>query len=124
MGGIAMRFVHPLQIACAAATRDQRFGGITTSTPGARNEPKSPPRNDRIAIMKKLFIGTALAALVGNPVLAADMLVKAPAAPTYSWGGFYIGGNVGWLGIEGVSMSGTPADSATAALFGARKEAP
>ncbi len=77
-----MRFVHPLQIACVAATRDQRFGGITTSTPGARNEPKSSPRNDRIAIMKKLFIGAALAALVGNPVLAADMLVKAPAAPS------------------------------------------
>jgi outer membrane immunogenic protein len=68
--------------------------------------------------MKKLFIGAALAALVGNPVLAADMLVKAPAAPTYSWGGFYVGGNVGWLGIEGVSLSGTPADNATAALFG------
>jgi outer membrane immunogenic protein len=118
MGGIAMRFVHRLQIARVAARRDQRFGGITTSTPGAGNEPKSLPRNDRIAIMKKLFIGTALAALLGNPVLAADMLVKAPATPAYSWGGFYIGGNVGWLGIEGVSLSGTPADSATAALFG------
>jgi outer membrane immunogenic protein len=118
MGGIAMRFVHLLQIACVAAASDRRFGDVTTSTPGARNEPKSLPRNDRIAIMKKLFIGTALAALVGNPVLAADMLVKAPAAPTYSWEGLYVGGNVGWLGIEGVSLSGTPADDATVALLG------
>ena len=46
------------------------------------------------------------------------MPVKAPPAPTYSWEGFYVGGNVGWLGIEGVSLSGTPADSATATLLG------
>jgi outer membrane immunogenic protein len=68
--------------------------------------------------MRQLFIGAALAALVGSPVLAADLPVKAPPAPTYSWEGFYVGGNVGWLGIEGVSLSGTPADSATAALLG------
>jgi outer membrane immunogenic protein len=66
--------------------------------------------------MRKLFIGAALAALVGTPVLAAD--VKAPAPQTYSWEGLYIGGNVGWLGIGGVSLSGTPADSATLAFLG------
>jgi outer membrane immunogenic protein len=113
-----MRFVHPLQIVCVAAASEQRFGDVTTcAAPGARNGPKSLQGNHRIAVMKKLFIGAVLAALVGNPVLAADMLVKAPAAPTYSWGGFYVGGNVGWLGIEGVSLSGTPADSATANFF-------
>jgi outer membrane immunogenic protein len=68
--------------------------------------------------MTKLFIGAALAALGATPVLAADMAVKAPAAQTYSWEGFYIGGNVGWLGIEGVSLSGTPADSDTLAFLG------
>ncbi|MBV9971299.1 MAG: porin family protein [Xanthobacteraceae bacterium] len=67
--------------------------------------------------MKKLFIAAALAALTGTPVLAADMAVKAPAPQTYSWEGLYIGGNVGWLGIEGVSLSGTPADSATLAFL-------
>ena len=68
--------------------------------------------------MTKLFIGAALAALVATPVLAADMPVKTPAAPAYSWEGLYVGGNVGWLGIEGVSLSGTPADSNTVALLG------
>jgi outer membrane immunogenic protein len=68
--------------------------------------------------MRKLFFGVALAALVGTPVIAADMPVKAPPAPAYSWEGLYIGGNVGWLGIAGVSLSGTPADGNTAAFLG------
>ena len=34
-----MRFVHPLQVAYLAATRDQRFGDVTTSAaPGAHNK--------------------------------------------------------------------------------------
>jgi hypothetical protein len=47
----------------------------------------------------------AAVALSAGVPLAADMPVKAPAAPAYSWEGFYVGGNVGWLGIEGVSLS-------------------
>ena len=115
-----MRFVHPLQVAYLAATSDQRLCDVTTSAaPGADHGPKSLQRNHRIAIMKVLFIGAAFAAaLVASPVLAADLPAKAPPAPAHSWEGFYVGGNVGWLGIEGVSLSGTPADTATAALFG------
>ncbi len=68
--------------------------------------------------MRNLFIGAAFAALVGTPALAADMPLKAPAAQTYSWEGLYVGGNVGWLGIEGAGLSGTPADSDTLAFLG------
>jgi outer membrane immunogenic protein len=68
--------------------------------------------------MTKLFIGASLAALIATPVFAADMPVKTPSTPAYSWEGLYVGGNVGWLGIEGVSLSGTPADSNTVALLG------
>jgi outer membrane immunogenic protein len=50
-------------------------------------------------IMKKLLIaGAALAALIGTPALAADMALKAappPAAPAWSWTGFYAGVNLG-----------------------------
>jgi outer membrane immunogenic protein len=50
--------------------------------------------------MRKAAIGiVAVAAMIGTPVLAADMAVKAPPqppAPVYSWTGFYIGGNVGY----------------------------
>jgi outer membrane immunogenic protein len=67
--------------------------------------------------MKRPFIASVLAALLGTPVLAADMYVKAPAVQTYSWEGLYIGGNVGWLGIEGVNVSATPADSDTLAFL-------
>ena len=48
--------------------------------------------------MKKLLIaGAALAALIGTPALAADMPLKAPlpAAPAWSWTGFYLGLNGG-----------------------------
>jgi outer membrane immunogenic protein len=68
--------------------------------------------------MTKLFIGAALTALLATPVIAADMAVKAAAPQAYSWEGLYIGGNVGWLGIEGVGLSGTPADSDTLAFLG------
>jgi len=48
--------------------------------------------------MKKLLIaGAALAALAGSPVFAADLALKAPppAAPAWSWSGFYAGVNLG-----------------------------
>ena len=114
-----MRFAHPLPIARVVTTRTRRVGEVSTSSALATSlRPNKVGSNDRIAIMKKLFIGAALAALVGTPVLAADMTVKAPAPQTYSWEGLYIGGNFGWLGIEGVSLSGTPADSDTLAFLG------
>jgi outer membrane immunogenic protein len=48
---------------------------------------------------KPILIGSAVAAaLLGTPVLAADMAVKAPPppAPVYRWTGFYVGGNIGY----------------------------
>jgi outer membrane immunogenic protein len=49
--------------------------------------------------MSKAAIGIiAFAALIGTPVLAADMPLKAPPPPppVSSWTGFYLGGNVGY----------------------------
>jgi outer membrane immunogenic protein len=51
--------------------------------------------------MKKVIGIATIATLIGTPVLAADMLVKAPppAAPVaYDWSGCYVGGNAGWVG--------------------------
>ena len=52
--------------------------------------------------MKKPALGLiAIAALIGTPVFAADMAVKAPpspaptASPPHDWSGFYLGLNVG-----------------------------
>src|SRR5580692_2070991 len=52
--------------------------------------------------MKKLILGTAFAALIAVPALAADMPMKSPPMPAPvaapSWTGFYIGlhGGAGW----------------------------
>jgi outer membrane immunogenic protein len=111
-----MRLIRFLPIARTTATRGRRnhdFG-----CPERAPSDEDSHGNYGIVIMTKLFIGAALAALIGTPALAADMAVKAPAPPVYSWEGLYIGGNVGWLGIEGVSLAGAPADSATLALLG------
>ena len=66
---------------------------------------------------KTLLFGIWTAALVGSPAFAADMPVKAPPAPAlapYNWGGFYIGGNVGysWGRID------TDVNAANLAQFG------
>jgi outer membrane immunogenic protein len=46
--------------------------------------------------MKKLLVaGITAAALCGASAFAADMPMKAPMAPTFSWTGCYIGANVG-----------------------------
>jgi outer membrane immunogenic protein len=119
MGGIAMRFTHHPRIAHLVTTRTRHVGDASTSSaPAAGVEPDKIGSNDRISTMKRLLIGAAVAALVATPVLAADMAVKAPTPQAYDWEGLYIGGNVGWLGIEGVGLSGTPADSDTLAFLG------
>jgi outer membrane immunogenic protein len=49
--------------------------------------------------MNKLANAVAAIALLGTPVFAADMPVKAPSpapAPVSSWTGFYVGANVGY----------------------------
>jgi outer membrane immunogenic protein len=52
--------------------------------------------------MKMLAIAIAAIALIGTPVLAADLnkpVYKAPPpppAPVYNWTGWYVGGNVGY----------------------------
>lgn len=53
--------------------------------------------------MRKLLIGTALAAVLATPAFAADMIQNpepAPApvvsAPAFSWTGFYVGGQLGY----------------------------
>jgi outer membrane immunogenic protein len=49
-------------------------------------------------IMKKLLVGTALAFLLGTPVFAADMPLKAApqAEPPCVWCGWYAGANLGY----------------------------
>jgi outer membrane immunogenic protein len=48
-------------------------------------------------VKKLLVAGAALAALTASPVFAADMPMRAPlpAAPAWSWAGFYAGVNLG-----------------------------
>jgi len=114
-----MRFAHPKSVARIATKRNQRLGDVfMRRAPDQGRGPKTAGSNERNPIMTRLSIGVALAALAANPVLAADMYVKAPAPQTYSWEGLYVGGNVGWLGIEGVGLSGVPADSDTVAFLG------
>src|SRR5208282_6545076 len=63
--------------------------------------------------MKRLLIaGAALAALIGTPALAADMAAPVynappPAAPVWSWTGFYLGANAGgaWANHSTFTMS-------------------
>jgi outer membrane immunogenic protein len=58
--------------------------------------------------MKKLTVAaTVVAALVASPASAADMLVKKapPAAiPTWSWTGFYVGGNLAAAGPKPIGL--------------------
>jgi outer membrane immunogenic protein len=72
--------------------------------------------------MRKVAIGVAASiALIGTPAFAAEMPVKAPPAPiSYSWTGFYVGGNLGggwdhsdWTGTN----SGTAVGAVTAPVI-------
>jgi outer membrane immunogenic protein len=48
-------------------------------------------------IITAMVGATALSIVCAHSALAADMPVKAPVAvPTYSWTGFYVGGNIGY----------------------------
>jgi hypothetical protein len=50
--------------------------------------------------MKKLLLaGLAIGALIA-PAMAADMPVKAPPPPLFSWTGFYIGANAGFATLR------------------------
>ena len=54
--------------------------------------------------MKKLVLGSAIAAMIAGPALAADMPVKAPPPPPvlYDWSGVYVGFNAGgmWYDVD------------------------
>ena len=71
--------------------------------------------------MKKLILGSAIAAMIAGPALAADMPVKAPPPPPvlYDWSGAYVGFNIGgaWFDTErtypnlgGASISSSDSD--------------
>jgi outer membrane immunogenic protein len=70
-----------------------------------------------------VLISIAFVALSAGPVLAADLLLKAPAleapAPIPGWGGFYVGGNVGYsrakddLTVSDFTLSGVSVAGAT-----------
>jgi outer membrane immunogenic protein len=57
--------------------------------------------------MKKVVLGSAIAALIAGPAIAADMPVKAAPPPppvVYDWSGAYVGFNIGgaWYDVERV----------------------
>jgi outer membrane immunogenic protein len=60
--------------------------------------------------MTKLHVGSAAIAalLVATPAVAADMLLKAPVPPVFSWTGWYIGANGG--GVWGDTDPGLSID--------------
>ena len=70
--------------------------------------------------MKKgLIVIAAIAALVWTPALAADMAPSpSVVAPTYSWTGFYVGGNAGYAWNADPTVSFSPNDSLLATKFG------
>jgi outer membrane immunogenic protein len=69
-----------------------------------------------------VIVSIAFIALNAGPVLAADLLLKAPAleapGPIPGWGGFYVGGNVGYsrakddLTVTGFNVNGAPVPGA------------
>src|SRR5689334_5574331 len=67
--------------------------------------------------MRKLATVIAAAALIGTPALAADLnrpVYKAPTpapVPVYNWTGWYVGGNAGWVGSTGNTVTNTGTDT-------------
>jgi outer membrane immunogenic protein len=83
-----------------------RTSGRSKISPSLCLSGNSPPAGRMVGFvcfgavhMKKLLTVIAVAGLIGTPVFAADMAVKAPPppppAPVYSWTGFYVGVNAG-----------------------------
>jgi outer membrane immunogenic protein len=72
--------------------------------------------------LQSLLIGiSAVAVAFATTAGAADMNTPlkaplAPAAPAWSWTGFYVGLNAGWNGINGAGMTSAPNDPATVAF--------
>jgi outer membrane immunogenic protein len=67
--------------------------------------------------MKSLLGIAAAAALIGSPAFAADMPLKAPPpAPVASWAGWYVGGNAGWVGSTGNTITNTATDTDSGGL--------
>src|SRR5437763_15238445 len=77
--------------------------------------------------MKSLLVPAITLAALGmaGPALAADFPLApplvAPAAPIYTWGGYYIGGNIGYswgkadLAVTGFTVSGVSIPGADSA---------
>lgn len=76
----------------------------------------------RRASAMKIAIGCAvITALLGSPVFAADMVVKAPPPPPapggYSWTGCYLGANLGWSHEKTTGLNSIPATTIGGAPF-------
>jgi outer membrane immunogenic protein len=69
--------------------------------------------------MKRVLFGiAAIAALIGTPALAADLMYKAPPPPSvWTWTGFYVGGNLGY-GWGNRSVNYSPNDPQSAFNLG------
>jgi outer membrane immunogenic protein len=93
-------------------------------------------------MLKKLLISTAAAATMAGSALAADLPSRkapppvAPPPPVFTWTGFYIGVNGGYISREGTRVVGSPGAvnlavagavpggiaSATGATFSSRRQ--
>jgi hypothetical protein len=76
------------------------FVGMPSSCNSAARIPYSLFQELGGEMRKLVVIGAALAALYGAPALAADMLVKAPAAPVAQPGSFYAWADGSWQDIN------------------------
>lgn len=58
---------------------------------------------------KKLLLGAASAIVMTGAAMAADLGVRAPlvAVPVFTWTGFYVGANVGYINSDNGSTQGT-----------------
>src|SRR5438309_11851899 len=73
-------------------------------------------------MLKKFLISTAAVATMAGSALAADLPRRAPPPPpplpVFTWTGFYIGINGGYIDRQGTHVTGTPIFG-TAGLVGA-----
>jgi len=64
--------------------------------------------------MRKFVLATCAFSALIAPAAAADLPLRA-VPPAFSWAGWYVGGNVGWKGLD-TNMSSAPNDPATTAF--------